>query len=1028
MQWTPVKSLGDERDYRVVQLENGLQCLLVSDKDTDKSGAAMDVAVGNFCDPDQVAGLAHFLEHMLFLGTEKYPDENAYSAFLASYGGKSNAFTSTENTNYYFDVAHEHLEKVLDLFAQFFIGPLFTPSATEREMNAVNNENVKNLLDDHWRQFQLMKSTSNPAHPYSKFGTGNLQTLSEIPAKAGINTRDELLRFYAAHYSANISKLVIYGKEPLDVLEGWAKEKFSAIVNKNLPPMEFGEDVFGKQGKMYKIVPVKDLRNLVLSWSLPATRKYFRSKPTMVLGHLLGHEGHGSILELLKARSWANELSAGVNQSSSCFTIFGVSIDLSEEGLHHVDEIIAIVYQYLLLISKASDEELLKVCEEVRDVSSMNFQFKSKEQPFNYCSSLAGNMGLYPPEEILTGPHLYKEFDLNLIREMVGRLLTPNLRVDVLSHSFQGTTDCKERWYGTEYSVSPFSEALQRQLEAPEPSNEIWLPNKNEFIATDFTVKSSPTANLYPTLLPIEGIKCWWKLDTTFCKPKANVLMKFVIPLSYVSPRSAQLNALFAGLVEDSLNAYAYDASVAGIGYNLTPTNFGLTLQFRGYNHKLPILAKRFLECVRNLEIREDRFRQIKEQQARSLANFFKEQPYQQALYAQLQATEYLWHHLEKRSAMKDITPDCLQRYIQSIFAESMEVTMLVHGNMDEKDALEIAAVARDTLRLVPLFPSQQPARRIVRLEPGHTYRMRNRVLNTTDKNSVTLLSFQVGEATVPMQARAELLLHVLQEPCFNVLRTQEQLGYLVFSGGQAQTGVLSLRVIVQSSDYSAAYLHARIEAFLHHDLHTLLTSMDDEEFKRNKEAVLALLEEKDKRLDQETTRLWDEISSGRLQFDRKALLVEEVRTLELSDVRKFFEEYMAINGPRRLIAIEYFGVAHPLPTDEFCSDLMCWNRLECSTHGPAKAAEKPQAKPQERALAEEKAEAKVPAVVIHTPEEENGDEGEESDSPTSPTAKPLPPQQDLKHAPLDHSSVVPITDLEYEAFRRKMPLFPCFP
>lgn len=55
-----------------------------------QAAAAMEVAVGQFQDPVELPGLAHFCEHMLFLGTEKYPDENSYSAFLSSHGGSSN--------------------------------------------------------------------------------------------------------------------------------------------------------------------------------------------------------------------------------------------------------------------------------------------------------------------------------------------------------------------------------------------------------------------------------------------------------------------------------------------------------------------------------------------------------------------------------------------------------------------------------------------------------------------------------------------------------------------------------------------------------------------------------------------------------------------------------------------------------------------------------------------------------------------------------------------------------------------------
>jgi insulysin len=55
---------------------------------------------------------------MLFLGTEKYPDEKDYNVFLNEHGGNSNAYTDTENTNYYFDIAHPHMKGALDRFAQ----------------------------------------------------------------------------------------------------------------------------------------------------------------------------------------------------------------------------------------------------------------------------------------------------------------------------------------------------------------------------------------------------------------------------------------------------------------------------------------------------------------------------------------------------------------------------------------------------------------------------------------------------------------------------------------------------------------------------------------------------------------------------------------------------------------------------------------------------------------------------------------------------------------------------------------------
>jgi insulysin len=69
---------------------------------------------GFLSDPWELPGLAHFLEHMLFLGTEKYPCENEYYKYLKEHNGSADAFTRAEHTTFYFDVAPEHLNGALD--------------------------------------------------------------------------------------------------------------------------------------------------------------------------------------------------------------------------------------------------------------------------------------------------------------------------------------------------------------------------------------------------------------------------------------------------------------------------------------------------------------------------------------------------------------------------------------------------------------------------------------------------------------------------------------------------------------------------------------------------------------------------------------------------------------------------------------------------------------------------------------------------------------------------------------------------
>lgn len=61
----------DNRTYRVIKLENELEALLIHDPDTDKVSGALDVNVGSFSDADDMPGIAHAVEHLLFMGTEK---------------------------------------------------------------------------------------------------------------------------------------------------------------------------------------------------------------------------------------------------------------------------------------------------------------------------------------------------------------------------------------------------------------------------------------------------------------------------------------------------------------------------------------------------------------------------------------------------------------------------------------------------------------------------------------------------------------------------------------------------------------------------------------------------------------------------------------------------------------------------------------------------------------------------------------------------------------------------------------------
>ena len=184
---------GDKRESKTFSLGNGLDILLISDPDVHRSAAGLAVGVGHLHDPVEKQGLAHYLEHMLFLGTKKYPEVGSFKKFLDEHSGGSNAYTAGAITNYFFQVSHEGFNIALDRFSDFFKAPLFDKTYSEREVKAVNNEHQKNKLNDGWRGNFVSQQISEPGHPLTKFGTGNKDTLSG-------DNRPALLDFYKKYY------------------------------------------------------------------------------------------------------------------------------------------------------------------------------------------------------------------------------------------------------------------------------------------------------------------------------------------------------------------------------------------------------------------------------------------------------------------------------------------------------------------------------------------------------------------------------------------------------------------------------------------------------------------------------------------------------------------------------------------------------------------------------------------------------------------------------------------------------------
>ncbi|KAG0178612.1 Insulinase (Peptidase M16) [Apophysomyces sp. BC1034] len=893
------KSDNDDRYYRLIKLaENDLEVLLVHDKDTDKSSAALDVHVGHLSDPDDLQGLAHFCEHLLFMGTEKYPKENDYSQYLSEHSGYSNAFTSIENTNYYFEVGQEYLEGALDRFAQFFISPLFSDSCTERELRAVDSEHKKNKQNDSWRMFQLEKFLSNPDHPYCHFGTGNLETLLDNPRKLGKDIREELLKFHDTYYSSNLMKLCVLGRESLDQLTEWAVAKFKDVRNKAIDPPSFDGYPLTKNEltKQIFMKPVKDIRSLDMVFPFPDQYPLYGSQPGRYISHLIGHEGKGSVLSLLKKHGWANFLEVYSVHGGIGFEFFRISIDLTEEGLAQYRDVVTVVFQYVELLKKMGVQE--STFREVQSLASLAFRFKEKSPPSQYASRLAGLMQRgYPSQCLLSGPSLIREYNPDLIEENLAWIRADNFRIVLASQKLPDNIECtkRETWYGAEYDVHDFDEKLKKMLEDLKLNEALHLPGPNDFIPTNFETHKKETEQ--PAKKPdlIENtaqMRLWYKKDDTFWVPKANVWILFRSPLAYTTPSNAVITSLYTDLLQDSLNEYTYDAEVAGVRYNLENWSEGIMLHVSGYNDKLSVLLEKVVQKMHSLEVDIERFTLIKDQLLRSYKNHELDAPYQHALYYLSYMTrDKMWTNSEKLQELGSITAEDIQTFYPRMLSH-LHVEALVHGNMTKEETQTMFHKVIDILKPRNLLPSQLSSSRSILLPTGTRWVYQKQVPNPENVNSGIEYLIQVGNVTdAELRAKLSLVSQIAQEPCFDQLRTKEQLGEDTQSGVRKQTASMGLRFIVQS-ERDTVYLENRIEDFLV-KLRSIIEDMSEEEYNAQKQSLISKKLEKDKNLLLEGSRYWGHIYSGYYEFNQVDKDVEQLKIIEKDSLLFFMDKYI---------------------------------------------------------------------------------------------------------------------------------------
>ena len=870
----PVKSPTDQREYRNVVLSNGLRALLIHSPGS-VSAAAVSVARGSHHEPDAQLGIAHFVEHMLFIGTDKYPTVDEFGEFVLKHGGDTNAYTEVDRTTYYFDIEAEHLREALDRFAQFFVSPRFDPDYLQREKHAVQAEYQMHSKADEWRSYALHKQFVNPDHPWSRFDWGSLESLRDV----GVG---EARGFFEANYSADAMTLAVLGDADLDTLETLVEERFGDVVNRRLGPSPVNPPLY--QGVTlpvgYAWQTVSQTRTLSFRFPVPPNRPHYRSKPGVFLAQLVGHEGPGSLHHVLSSRGWIEDFLADSHDQDDWNGTFDIDITLTEAGKSHVDEIVDLTYAWIDLIRREGIDEW-RYREEAR-LAELAFEFLDEIAPMETVVAAAEGLLHYAPEDILQADYLRESFDEPLIRTYLDRLVPANSIVGISGPDIEG--DRVEPTFNVPWRLRP--PLLPDDVEAP-----FALPEPNPFLPDDMELVFEPQAPGLPVLLGTDNaVEVWHARDTEFRIPVAfvNLDLRTAEPFD---ADDAVMATLHAQLVEQALNPRAYMARMAGLYTEVEATANGFRLSVRGFHDKLGVLFDEVLDTFvdADAEIDGPTFAAARSELAKAYANLRLARPYEQVEDALYRLVHPDYQPLDALfQAAARATPAALATWRRERLSD-LGATLFAYGNMRADDALAVATSAQRRLAIVER-PHRPP--RAKRLAGDRRY---ERPVHHDD--ATYLLYIQGGSDAVEERARIGLIARMLTARYFTALRTERQLGYVVNAWDSPIARHAGLAFTVQASSVGVAEIEALTQAFLD-DQRSWFRALSADEFDAYKEGYLAPLERtSDLNHHDRIARLLDDLDYRTLSFDSRSQLRTAVANLEAADIA---DAYEALIDPER--------------------------------------------------------------------------------------------------------------------------------
>jgi insulysin len=852
----------ETRIFNTKILKNGIKTVCVYDKDTDKTSVTVSVNIGSYSNPKEFQGLAHFLEHMLFLGSTKYPDEKYFNNNIKKYGGFSNAWTNMFETVYYFSVFNDGIEHLMDIFSRFFIDPLFNEDAVQREINAVNSEHQKNINDDYWREYQIIKNLANKDNKWNTFATGSNKTMNKD------TIREAMIEFYNQFYVSENISVCIVSNINIKNQKKLLKSTFGNIPFKLKKKITIQKPIYNNFGKTYQMIPLSDIQKIKYIWEInpgfTETNKIYK-----IILELLTMLNKNSLSNFLKVNGLAEYCYINIEEEVGLFIL---NINLTKLGLTKLNLIDGYINY---TINNIFSQDLTKIINYYRKIFQLNFDNSDKMNSLVESHILAINMHRYNLNDLLSGPMLIPNISLkidNTIKQQFSKCIKL-----LISQDSKIINKIINENYGTVYGEI-------NNIYSPEILFNLEFNIDNPFLDLKIQKNLKLDENL-DTPIFIKN-RFWFSGINKFNEDIIKGSLIFNNPKYFDTPKSYIYTVLAIECLTFYLNQELSNIFMLHFYISLGMNNIynNITLNYSCLNDpiKLNQFINKTLQLIKSPVIPDtilvSNIMLLKE----NYLNINNSNPWDYSSYymsSESIENDYLIETLIKE--IDKVNKKELLNFISTLFDNSSLSVLFCGALYNHQLPKNIPLIEKGILLPQYNFTKIELPKDIILFHP-----------NKEEKSNCVTITYELGNFEPNKWIHTFMTYLILEQPFFEELRTKKQLGYLVkFSLLNYGDNYYIVQKV--QSDKNCELLLNEINNF-NINILNIINEINLDEWKISAKNYL---NEKENSLSDIFNKFFSEIISRKYLFNRKQILIDNLVNISIDSLKKFITTYLLENN-----------------------------------------------------------------------------------------------------------------------------------